>query len=729
MKQSKPLSKISAVIASILSASNALPSYSQENSDGFALEEVVVTARRVEESLQNSPVAITAITGSMLEEKGVEQITAVANIAPNVNFSFGGTTSGSDSAAVIFIRGVGQNDFTLVTDPGVGLYVDDVYYSRTIGSVLDVFDLQRIEVLRGPQGTLFGRNSTGGAISLTSRDPSGEFAGSVKGTIGDQGRRELLASIDVPLSDTFGFIVSALTRERDGIASDASGRDLGDDNMTGTRIKAVWKPTDSLSFKVSADYVDENEGSAAEVPLLRSADGSVDDATVTNFTPVFATQGPSINDQKAMGISLSAEWLINEDTSIKSITAHRDLDAFFTRAPASAAQFSTRDDYQHEQFSQELRLSGSAGSLDYVLGGFYMSEEGENVGQVDVGVAPAGWPRLIGNGLVKNKNYAIFAETTFNFSDSTRLITGIRYTDESKKASFVSETIPGLTRGTTASDPKTDFLAFSGLQPLDFSETTYRIIGQHNFNEEIMGYASYSTGFKSGGFQPRLVGGSAGQFTTPDFFLPEYVDSLEVGVKTDFENVRLNFAAFSSAYEDLHVSGAPAGQIATETFNGGEASIDGVELELTWIPSSALLVDVSLGLLDAKYDRIDGSNTEITVNDELIRTPDYSISVGASYSWALSSGASVVSRLDVTSKGETHFEPNNSIASYEDGYTNVDFNIAYTFPSETWTARFGVNNLTDETYLVAGDANAALGYDLGVFARSRNYYVSLSADF
>ena len=134
-----------------------------------------------------------------------------------------------------------------------------------------------------------------------------------------------------------------------------------------------------------------------------------------------------------------------------------------------------------------------------------------------------------------------------------------------------------------------------------------------------MGYASYSTGFKSGGFQPRLVGGSAGQFTTPDFFLPEYVDSFEVGVKTDFENVRLNFAAFSSAYEDLHVSGAPAGQIATETFNGGEASIDGVELELTWIPNASFLVDVSLGLLDAKYDRIDGSNTEITVNDELIR--------------------------------------------------------------------------------------------------------------
>lgn len=701
----------------------------QSSSSGFALEEVVVTARHVEESLQDTPIAVTAVTGEMLQDRGAEQISAVANIAPNVNFSFAGTSSGSDSAAVVYIRGVGQNDFTLVTDPGVGLYVDQVYYSRTIGSVLDLFEVSSVEVLRGPQGTLFGRNSTGGAISLSTVDPGEENTGKVKLLVGDDDRIELSATYDLVFNSAFAAQFSVLNRDRDGTALDASGRELGDDNMTGARIKTVYQPSDSFSLKVSADYVREDEGSAAEVPLIRSSDGSVSSQTVIDFTPVDESQGRSVNENEAFGISAVAEIGLGNGLRLTSVTAYRELDALFARAPASATNFSTLDSYEHDQFSQELRLDGSASFLDYVLGVFYLDESGSNTALVDVGVAPS-FPRFIDAPDVNNDNVAVFAEGTWNFSDSTRLITGARYTDENKEASFRSESIPGVTRNSVAGDPIIDDIAFSNPQSLSFSETTYRLILQHDFYDSFTGYISNSTGFKSGGFNQRLVGPlTGGAFDDADSFLPETIDSYEIGFKADFDTVRLNLAIFTSDYEDIQISGNPPGEIATETFNGAEASVDGVEVELTWVPSPSWLVDFALGVIDAEYDRFIGDSNEVSVDDEFIRTPKHSASLGISYSYDLRSGANLKGRIDVTNKGETHFEPDNDVGTFEDGYTVVDLNLAYTTASEDWLFRFGINNIGDEEYLLAADANSALVYDLGVFARPRNFFLSAEAHF
>ena len=725
-------SPIIVAVTAIIGSTISCASFAQQSNDGkgFALEEIIVTARRVEESLMDTPIAITAISGQMLEDRGAEQISAVANFAPNVNFSFAGTTSGSDSAAVIYIRGVGQNDFTLVTDPGVGLYVDQVYYSRTVGSVLDLFDISRVEVLRGPQGTLFGRNSTGGAISITTADPDEENGGKVKLLVGDDSRVELSASYDAVINDEFALSFSALNRERDGTAQDASGRDLGDDDMVGARIKSVYRPSENFSLKVSADYVSEDEGSAAEVPLIQNADGSVSSATVIDFTPVEESQGLSVNDVEAFGVSAVAEWVLANDMTFTSVTAFRDLDAMFARTPSSGTNFSTVDFYEHSQFSQEFRLSGSTDLVNYVVGAFYLDEDGENVDIVDVGVAPAGFPRFIDAPNVQNSNYAIFAEGTWQLTDRTRLITGARYTDESKEASFRSSTIPGLTRGTSATDPIIEDIGFSNPQSLDFSETTYRLVLQHDFSDSMNGYISHSTGFKSGGFNQRLVGPlTGGAFTEADSFLPETVDSTEIGFKADFDTVRLNVAAFTSDYEDVQISGNPPGEIATETFNGAEASIDGIEVEVTWVPSPSWLIDFSLGILDAEYEQFIGDSNEVSVDDEFIRTPKHSASLGISYSHDLSSGANFKTRIDITDKGETHFEPDNSAGTFEDGYTSVDLNVAYTTPSEDWVFRAGVNNATDEEYLLAADANSGLVYDLGVFARPRNFYISVETNF
>ncbi len=207
---------------------------------GFTLQEVTVTARRTEESLQSTPIAITAVSGAELAERGATQIAAVADFAPNVNFSFGGTSSGSSAAAVMFIRGVGQNDFLPTTEPGVGLYVDGAYYGRTVGSLIDLLDLERVEVLRGPQGTLFGRNTIGGAINVTTRAPGDRFGAQVRGTVGTDERRDLSGRVDLPLSDSFRAGAAFLTRNRDGYVHRLDGVEQGGDDVLGGRLNFLW---------------------------------------------------------------------------------------------------------------------------------------------------------------------------------------------------------------------------------------------------------------------------------------------------------------------------------------------------------------------------------------------------------------------------------------------------------------------------------------------------------
>ena len=278
----------------------------------FVLEEIMVTARKIEENLRDTPIAVTVITGDSLRERDLTQISGVADVAPNVNFSFGGTSSGSGSAALCIFAVLGRNDFTPVTEPGVGIYVDDVYLGRTIGSVLDVLDLQSIEVLRGPQGTLFGRNTIGGAISLTSRDPGDTSSGRVRVTLGDDSRQEFFGSVDLPFNDQVRAMVSVLSKQRDGYVDRVlTGAKLGDDDVLGARAKLVWDATDDLSFKLSVDGVREREQSAPEVAI--AIDGTAGFVGLFNAPP-FPTSVQAASDCSGGG-SLSnpdcanAQWV------------------------------------------------------------------------------------------------------------------------------------------------------------------------------------------------------------------------------------------------------------------------------------------------------------------------------------------------------------------------------------------------------------------------------------
>ena len=241
---------------------------------GFVIDEIIVTARRKTENVQNTPIAITAVTGQALEQRGFQDVSQIAKIAPNVVFDGAAPVSGNTAAPSVFIRGVGQLDFTVNNDPGVGIYVDDVYVSRSVGGVIDLLDLERVEVLRGPQGTLFGRNTIGGAIQLISKKPTGEFGGHAEVLVGSDDRVKLNGSINLPLGETLAAKASGTYHNRDGYVTNGIGQDLGDDNTFTLRGQLLWEPTDQLSGYFVADYTKDNENGAPNVALTAFPEGN-----------------------------------------------------------------------------------------------------------------------------------------------------------------------------------------------------------------------------------------------------------------------------------------------------------------------------------------------------------------------------------------------------------------------------------------------------------------------
>ena len=718
---------------------------------GFTLQEVVVTARRTEESLQSTPIAITAVSAADLAERGATRIDAVADFAPNVNFSFGGTSSGSTSAAVMFIRGVGQNDFLPTTEPGVGLYVDGVYYGRTVGSLIDLLDLERVEVLRGPQGTLFGRNTIGGAINVTTRMPGDTFAAQVRGTVGTDDRRDLIARVDVPISESFKAGAAFLTRNRDGYVHRLDGVEQGGDDVLGGRLNFLWDITPSLQARLSVDGVREREESAPEV-LLNVVDtgtfprffnnntfgngsrdpacaggGALDNPNCYNDQFALgpfssASTGRSRNDVDAWGSALDLSWKVSDALTLKSITAYREVDAELSRDPDGSAFdiFSTQDSFGQHQLSQELQLVAQPwdGRANIVSGLYYFTEDADDFAFVTL--VPPTSPLFVG-GAIENENYAFFSELTYHLTDRLHLTGGARYTNESK--SYVGTSLRG-----NGGPPSQSVLTgdAAGEQNIDDDRVTWRASVSYDFVPTVTGYVTASTGFKSGGFTMRITEPNS---TLPRFG-PEFIHTYEIGVKTEFpeRSLRFNAAAFWSDYDDIQLDGVIPGAFGTVTFNGGDAEIKGVEAELDWVPTASLRLFGSVGYLDSQYTDINAGSV-VKKSDELIRAPQWTASAGLSYLVNLGVHGSVAPRLDATYKSETQFEAVNTPFSRDDGFVALNVNVPYVSPSGDWRIELGVENLTDERYLVAADTNVAIGYEVGVYARPRNWSLSVERRF
>lgn len=738
-------------------------------SDGIVLEDIVVTAQKRETRLQDTPIAISAITDEALIARSASDTSVIASMAPNVQFQGAAPLSGGSFNATVFIRGVGQNDASVFNDPGVGVYLDGVYLGRTTGAVLDLADIERVEVLRGPQGTLFGKNAVGGAVSIISKQPTNTFEASVTGTVGNFDRTDVNGVISGPIvGDTVLGRLSVGYFRRDGYVRRLTDDTfLGDKNAFGARGSVSIRPSDALTIDLAADYTRVRQNSAALTLLSVSPTGApflnVFNSAVAPNLPIVAPNGvrslngswvtgnpfttyqsgPNVNDLDQYGFTGTVNLEVSDNLSLRSITAYRDLQSTFGRdGDNTPYDFRhTLDDIDQNQFSQELQLIGSLWDerLEFVVGGYYFSERAIDDAVITLasGVYSAAGPAPRNNlaldlvfqqyNDIRSKSYAGFANATFHITDTLSTTLGLRYTRERKTLySFERR----YASGTFIVDPAV-LRTLYGRYPLQrtWDDWSPRIGLEYKPAQDVMLYASVSKGFKSGSFNGRATGSSAD--VKP--FNPEKVWNYEAGVKSQLFNRRLtlNLTAFRMDYSDIQVTvnRTPDNFVA----NAAAARLQGVELEFRATPARGLSFDGSVGYLDAKYTDVGGTGLvlPITRASQLVRAPEWTTNLGAQYDHTFGDDGKLSLRGDLSYVSRQYYDAANTSLISQPGYTLLSARIAYTLPNGNVTfALFGAN-LGDKRYLISGNAASAAFGNIteGTYGRPREYGLSVTARF
>lgn len=764
----------------LLSATPEL--YAADNERKAMIEEVTVTARKREESLQDTPIAISAFSGDNLEDRGVTKIIELSSFAPNMSFQNNPSFGGASNAASIYIRGIGQKEFLPTTEPGVGLYVDGVYIARSVGAILDLVDVSQVEILRGPQGTLFGRNTIGGAINITTEKPAEEFGGKVAVTAGTDNAQRFKGIVDVPLSNTLLSRFSVAKTLQDGYVEREDGVDLGDDDSLTGRASFLWLPNDDLEVQFATDYTrDRENGPAMSLIGINLGDPIDPDtppmATIHNVGANLAAGGPeapcatpgnTINlsvpgcydmryklgeahnagtapaqsDSDLYSANLNISWAINEDLTLKSISAWRDLDSEFSRdgdhSPHRVSQF--QDTLEQEQLTQELQLLGSSFGqrLNWIVGLYYFDESGDNVNTLDFTVS-----NFQSGGEFENTSKAAFGQATLDVTDKLSVTMGLRYTDEEKSFLPDQYIIENYFAGSGHPMLDAPFMqAGERVLPYvektqDISETTPMVNVAYQWTEEMMTYLSYSEGFKSGGFTQRVfppqVAGATAPAGTSDLDLipdydPEFVDVYEIGFKyTGWDNrLRLNGAAFHTEYDDLQVQVFTS--VAPVTKNAASAKISGWELELNLIPVEGWFVEASYGWLNPRYDDLDTAETLFSASNEFERVAKRTASASVGREFNTDYGY-FVGRLDWSYRSKEYMDSFNTELIAQESYDVLNANVKWSNPSQTWDVMLALKNITDEDYLLTGSIGDAFQTYEGIYNRGREWYLTGQYNF
>jgi iron complex outermembrane receptor protein len=757
------------------------PQDERQAEDAGALQSVVVTARRREERLQDTPIAVTALSAEALERQQVVSTTDLDKVAPNLQFHSYGTLTGNNSAAQVFIRGIGQTDATAAVDPGVGIYIDEVYMGRAVGGAMDFRDIASVQILRGPQGTLFGRNTIGGAVLLTTNAPGENAGNSVRIGVGEDNLRELFGAFDLPMNDAWAARIAIGGRQRDGYVRRAfDGRDLGDEEMYTGQLALRWTPSEALELTLRADYAKEDEnGSPFVFRTMNEAATFVGAASIAAGCPNILDPlpppllvGPLAdprcgNDAQALGdftnggtypasstlenrgVSLVASWDVNEVLSLKSITADRRLEWTGTRDADNTPLLILHTNYTSEsdQFSQELQALVDTDRLDGVFGVYFFDEDSFDRLLVPLGNPGSSYDTQRVS--LDAKARAAFTEWTFSFNDAFSATAGLRYTKETKGLQAIMFNVAPA----TAPEPPTPaaLCPFAGPPPTqtgclfittnrferEFSSTTASASLQYRFNDRVMTYVSWSEGFKSGGFNQRYNAAPPGN--APISFNDETAESFELGIKSDpTDHLRVNAAVFSTEYDDIQMTYRLG--VVPLLFNAGVASIDGAEVEVSFAPTADFLLDASLGYLDAKFDSITPPppfgpvvpTATATLASRLPFTPEWQAHVGLSYTFHPSAAWSLTPRVDLSYTDEQFFDAGNSAEiAQDDAITLLNASLALESDDAKWRIVLSGNNLTDELYPVAGTSSltTASGYSEIIYARPRTLALSVTRNF
>ena len=695
------------------------------------LEEVIVTATRREQGLQEVPMAISAFTGSDLELLQADNLDSIQNAVPNLNLVQG---RGSNSSANVFIRGVGQPDALQTFDPAVGIYLDDVYLARIQGALFKLYDIERIEVLRGPQGTLYGKNTPGGAIRLITRTPGQEVEAQARLLVGDYGRLQGSAYLSGPLSDSFAMSLSLLHDQRDGFVTDpADGREYNDENTTVARIKGKWDASDAVDVVFSADYSTED----VQLSLGRSQGllYGIDLGTglvIRSLPPTgewgFSTRtslgdanGQQVDNQ---GANVTVDWALNEGLSFRSITAYRELDADLY-VDIDATEWELGDvlvSVAQEQFSQEFQLLGdNGGNLNWVTGLYYLDEQlpSHQEAYADDYLLYFGTPisflRTIDDDL-DTTSYAVFGQVDWSFAEHWNLGLGMRYTKEEKDYARSTSTFSNILGN---ADPAFAFAASDS-----WDDWTPTATLDWAMNDDVHFYGRLAKGFKSGGFN-----GRANSVADVSTFDPETVWTAELGAKTVMSSgrVRANYAIFKSQYDDFQarVSVADGIDFRFPVLNAAELDIQGAEFELAWLPIDPLQLSAQVGYLDTEYGAGGFSGSD-GAPDEPAFAPEWTGRFAGIWTFGLGELGSLSLGADANYRDAMWLSVENVEALSEQDYWLWNAFARWENADGHWSVTGGVKNLGDEEYKVEGqEFRSVAGILTAYYGDPRTWTLSL----
>ena len=700
------ISAISLSLAGGITGSAALAQDAQEAS---VFEEVIVTATKREESIYDVPMAISAFSEETIVKQGIVNLTDIGKFVPNMSVT--GFSGGQTSSVNVFIRGIGLQDHLITTDPGVGVYIDGVYLGRQVGQNWSLANIERVEVLRGPQGTLYGRNSIGGAINIITRQPGSESGGRATVTVGTRGRLNGDFYWNAPFTENFAASFTGSYTSRDGVGEflnfDTS-TEVGEMSEWSGRVAAKWDVSENFSLLFAYDKNDGDSGLRPYTTLIdevptgglygfgyRNSDVSADPydnngAFYIDDNGNLVSQADLFNN--ADGWSITADWDLNDELAAKFIYSDR------------SSEYSTGLDddsvdavlYQYpevgfaDQKSAELQLLGDFGSWDFVTGLYYFEEEGGNNQSLTFFEGDAG-SHL---NYQEEESKSVYANVGFQATDRLRLSGGARYTEDEKTA--FTDLIFGLIRETGHRD---------------WSESSWELAAAFDMNDRINLYGTIQNGYQSGQFPPRPFC----LFANLDFDFPpgnvsrpncyEANDNVtainyEVGLKgTPLDTLQMSIALFYTDYTDLpyQVSSAEGGGFNTVNIIVDQTST-GFEWQSSWAPTDSFRLYTTLGYIDVD---VDDPNPAVVAP----LTPKLTFSISPEYTAPMGNGGEMVYRLDYSFRDSMWGEPSNDPGRFTkiESRTLINVDIAYHSPDGRWTLAAYGRNVTDEKY-----ANAKL---------------------
>ncbi len=707
------------------------------------LGEVIVTAQRREQSIQEVPVSVTAFSGMQLEERSMTSLSEIAFASPNFSFA-----TADQQGNLLRIRGVGQTEGSLFFDAGVAVFLDGIYLPRMRGEDLDTAGIERIEVLRGPQGTLFGKNTIGGAINIVTARPGDEFSGTAEVTVGRFNRVDGKMSLDGPLVEgRLSARVVGVVRNRDGygkrldFATGDKTEEMGDQDSASGRLAVNWTPSEDLEILLSVDATSVNERAGVHnlVAAFTATCGQPGPLALLNcltdpdYGPWYMTDdpytsyatGPNYFRLDGWGVAFNAYW--NRGTwGIRSISGFRHqrntYGVDFDGSPINVFEADTLE--ESDQFSQEFQLNGLAFAdrLNWIIGVYYASEDARM--QADTLILQALYDAVGADSSTSlriwqdSKSFAGYGQITYKLNEKLSLTAGARYSYDEKEASRerarVNTGVVYIPKVTIDDD----WSAFTG-----------RIGFEYHMTPDIMSYVSAARGYKSGGING--AGVSVLEFAPFD---PEFLWTYEVGLRSEWfeRRVRFNVSAFHSDYSSMQFrslridpdTNAPINLIA----NVGSAKITGLEAELTVLLPQGWELGASLGYQDARYKDIAPGTPGVTEDMKLPNTPEWSAALFAQYTHALGNGGEIVARVDYSYTDDQQLAVSNTPYLMQPDYSMVNARLTYRSGSNWELSLFGTN-LSNEKVMITGADVRALGWIDAEFGAPRQWGVSSKIRF